>query len=366
MIEPYPPLIIAYIEAIQKPKFAKYGPSFEQEINALFPSQDFMFKQIETELEKEFGEDYDNRFELEAILKGEVLKEIPNLTKFESPQHKSLLNISEMTFRSVVEKEFLDKIPYNATLYSTEADAVIKDYPDLDKPIIFFHGGLFSANLMFSKLYVQLITGEKQFGTKETKIPYHLKNDSETIKIVTLHAVYFHNYHFSSISKSERSYSLKTNFENSLLAVLLESMTLFIYSHEVGHSYFKHYKNIEDKSTEEIWRDEFEADRFAMNSILDLYNNKQDAMILTLIGPIIFFKYRFLLEKYKPEIGAKQTHPPTMERMAQYYLWLEKVTRPEDKETMLAILTLEQSVSLELLGMFEKIHKVTIKGNNPK
>ena len=358
-IEKYNQLVLDYIEAIQKPQImAKLGLSFEKNVNDLFPDDNFLYDLIEKDLETEFGEDYDNRFELEAILKGAVTEEVINRTRFESPQHKSILNETELSFRKYVDPRFSSKVPYNATLHTNEADAEIKDYPDLDRPIIFFHGGLFSANLMFSKLYVQMITISKPDNIEKSIIPYYVKNDPENMAVIRLLAIYFHNYHFSSISKSERSYTLKTEFEKSLLSIFLESIELFIYSHEAGHAFFGHYKNIENKTVEEIWRDEFEADRFAMEAVLDLYNNKEDTIILTLLGPIIFFKYRFLLEKYKPEIGAKITHPPTMERMAQYYNWLSKVVRPEDAEILLAVLKLEQNVSLILLDLFEEIHKV--------
>ncbi len=347
--------ITEFIEAIQRAKFVTLGPDYEREVKSLFPDENFMFQQIEKELEEEFGDDYDNKFELEALLKNEATKEIPNLTRFESPQHKILLNTTELLYRSIVEDEFQKNIPFHGVLYSKEPDAEILEHPSTGLPVIFFNGGLFDANLMFSKLYVQLIKDDPT-DSHNSLIPYSIKNDSATLKKIDLLATYFHNYHFSGISKSERSYSLKSNFEKSLLAVLLESMTLFIYAHEVGHAYYGHYKRIE-ASTEELWKDEFRADYFAMETIGALYNNREESMVLTFLGPIIFLKFRFFLEKYKPEIGDKETHPPTMERLKFYYQWLENVIRPEDKEIMYSILKLEHEISSILTNIFNNIDK---------
>jgi hypothetical protein len=361
-IEKYSPLVVEYIVALQKQKLiARFGIGFENHLSEIFPTSDDFQEYIATDLELEFGDDDDDeRFGLEGVLRGEALNEITNVTQFEFAQQKSLLNLTELSFRSFVSTQFTSNLPYNATLYSDEIDAEILKYPDLERPILFFHSGLFLANVKFCKLYVQLI-GIKETNSLLSDIPYFIKSQKENGSKVILCAAYFYNRYFSNISQSVPSYSLNTQTEKSLLAIFLESIAFFIYSHEVGHTHFNHSSNDLDKPTEKIWAEEFEADQFAMDRILELYNNKTETMIFTFIGPIIFFKYRYLLEKYKPEIGAKETHPPTMQRLARYYVWLEGVFHSEDKILFSKILDLEQQVSLILKDIFQNIDNTVNK-----
>jgi len=77
-------------------------------------------------------------------------------------------------------------------------------------------------------------------------------------------------------------YLLKSTYELNILYTLLESITLFIFSHEVAHY---------------SWYDEFEADLFATNRVVDLYRKNKSNLAFTLIAPIIFFKYLIILEQ---------------------------------------------------------------------
>lgn len=358
-IEKYDPLVIDYIKSVQRPLLVRdYSIDFEKDLGNIFPPETFLSDYIESDLEREFGDDYDQRFELEAQLRNEAEKEIINLTNYESPQHKALLNIIELTYRSFATGDLIEKIAYNATLNSNLVNAEIKDFTAIDKPIIFFHSGIFTASYLFCQLYVQLI---KSTETSNSMIPFELKDDDETIKTVTFCSTYFYNYYYSDTSKSIPKYTLNTNFEKNLLAVLLSSISLFIYSHESGHAYFKHYQDDDTKSKEDRWKDEFIADRFAMNRILEYYSNNEEARVFTLIAPIIFFKYLFLLEKYKPEINVIDTHPPTYYRLEKYYACLEEVVRPEDKAIFLQFLELEQNISFRLVSIFDKIDVINKK-----
>ena len=91
-------------------------------------------------------------------------------------------------------------------------------------------------------------------------------------------------------------YLLKSTYELNILYTLLESITLFIFSHEVAHYSCSHLVK-ENKSIEEKWYDEFEADLFATNRVVDLYRKNKSNLAFTLIAPIIFFKYLIILEQ---------------------------------------------------------------------
>lgn len=353
----YSDLVLQYIEAIQREKLiAIYGPSFESQLSQIFPDNNMFMKFIEIKLEEEFKDDLDKRFELEAKFKNNSLDEIANVTRFEFSQYKELLNKTALIYNESVSQEIRERMPYSATLYSDEPDAEILTFPDLDKSIIFFHGGLFSANLMYCKLAIQLISGDKN-ETLKYYTSFLVKEDEETIKSFSLNAAYFYNYYLSDISEQVPSYDLHTPFENNLLAIFLESISLFIYSHEAGHAYYSHNQNQEEKAIEELWQEEFDADLFAMERMLD-YCNYSNANILTLIGPILFFRYRILLEKHKPAIGAKSTHPPTDQRLQHYLLWLIKRIHPRDHQSLHTFLAFEQKLYLVISKTFEQISSI--------
>ncbi len=353
----YSDLVLQYIEAIQREKLvAIYGPSFEDNLAEIFPDNNFFMRFIELKLEEEFQDDLDKRFELEAKFKNNSLEAIVNVTRFEFSQYKALLNKTALIYNESVSQNISEHVPYSATLYSDEPDAEILIFSDLDKPIIFFHGGLFSANLMYCKLAIQLISGDKN-DNLDYYASFLVKEDEETIKSFSLNAAYFYNYYLSDISKEVPSYDLYTPFENNILAIFLESISLFIYSHEAGHAYYNHNQTQEEKTTEELWVEEFDADLFAMERMLD-YCNFSKANILTLIGPILFFRYRILLEKHKPAIGAKSTHPPTDQRLQHYLLWLIKRIHPRDHQSLHTFLAFEHKLYLVINKTFEQISSI--------
>ena len=228
--------VLEYIIAEQRAKLvSSFGPDFEKELKEIFPTTDFFLDYIDQTLDEEFKEISDERIDIEVQLKNNAFEEVINLTQYEFPQYKSLLNISELQFRLSVNEEYLNQVPYSATFHSSEPDAEIRRYESLDKPIVFFHGGLFSANLMFCKLYCQLI----QENVKETDQAYYTNFDVKTspqdLMVVELCAVYFYNYYFSLISKVCPAYDLKTPFEKNILAIFLNSINFFISSQELAH-----------------------------------------------------------------------------------------------------------------------------------
>lgn len=357
-ISRYSDEVLEYIIAEQRTKLvSSYGPDFEKDLGTIFPSIEFFLDYIDQTLDGEFKELNDERIDIEVQLKNNAVEEVINRTKFEFEQYKSLLNAAELQFRKSVNEEFLDQIPYSATLHSSEPDAEIRPYKSLDKPIIFFHGGLFSANLMFCKLYCQLI----KENSIESELTYYTNLDVKTnpldLMSVNLCAVYFYNYYFSSISEDCPTYDLKTPFEKNILAIFLNSINFFIYSHEVGHWLLKHPQQDDNRKDEEKWNDEFEADRFAMIHIRN-YCGINNENVLTLIAPIVFFRYRILLEKFNPKVGALKTHPPTITRIEKYKQFLRKNIYPNDKNLLKNFLNLEEKINAILSDSFDKIHIV--------
>lgn len=317
----YSKLVLEYIEAIQKQKLiSEFGIDFENRLNEILPSEDDFLNYIEFSLNEEF-QNNDEKYELEAKLKNNAIERVANRTKYEYMQYKSLLNATELQFRQAIPLQHLNEIPYSATLYSEEPDAELKTFDDLDKPIIFFHSELFSANLMFCKLFIQLIdSSEDEYENEEYKSFSITKNEA-ALKTMRINAIHFYRHYFSRISNTTPYYEFKTAFENNILAIFLSSISFFIYSHEVGHAMLKHYDNSE-KETPQVWHEEFEADRFAMINLHNYCKVTESTNILTLLGPIIFFRFRLLLEHYRPEIGRELSHPPTMQRLENYQRYL--------------------------------------------
>jgi hypothetical protein len=362
----YPPEVIQHIETLQKLRLTTtFGYDFEKEITKIFPNKDFFLSYIESELESEFQDSNDDlKFELEAKLKNSALDEIINLTKYEFREHKTLLNGAELQFRkSVLNPAHFEQIPYSATLHSADPNAEVISFSDLSKPVVFFHGGLFSAILMFTKLFIHLIQDTSNEDEKEYYTYFSVKDDEETIKILSLKAIYFYNCYFSKVSNECPNYALKTPFENNILAILLNSISFFIYSHEAGHVLLKHNMTDSEIEDETLWNEEYEADGFAMEHLQN-YCEVSGKNVLTLLGPIVFFRYRILLERFVSTVGLETTHPPTIERLMKYITWLESKIHPNDKEILNNFLQFEYKASSILANIFDKIDTVT--NNNRK
>lgn len=349
---------IEYIEAVQKQKLSiLYGPFFEENIERIFPKEEDFLLFIEKRLEEEFQDNFDERFEIEAQMKNSATDEVTNCTKYEFKELKTLLNYSELKYRGCAPEELKDKIPYNATVHSDSVDAEIISFPELDKPIIFFDAELFSANLMFCKLYIQLISDTPPDNNLDRYDYFQIKSDEKTLNVAAFCAIYFYNHYFSGISKACPSYDLKTTYENNLLAIFLNTISYYIYCHEVGHYVLGHSNNMIKIGTEELWKDELEADAFAMNRLADFHQADESSTILTFLGPIIFYRFLMLQELYKPAIGSQNTHPPTYKRLELYWAWLFKRINPSDKENLFNFLNEEQKLFEVLTSIFSKIHK---------
>jgi hypothetical protein len=355
-IPEYPEDVMRFIKQYQRIKLTGlYGIFFEKHLSTIFPSQQNFVDYISKSLDREFSDGSDERYELEAYLQNKALDKIPNATKYEFLQHKGILNATEITYRKIVDEKLLAKIPYNSTLYSLATDAVIINNSELDKSVIFFHSELFSANLMFCKLIVKLISSPLVIGTVESYSAFKLNDDPETLEIVNSNANAFYEYYFSQKSSDIPDYELHTQRENNILGILLDAIMLFIYSHECGHEYLQHFLNDDLKSTEEFWKEEYEADFFAMQ-VMGKYSTKMNKEILSLIAPVIFFRYLILSEKYSSSLDLQNTHPPTISRLNSYINWLRKVINSSDQDSLRIFLSFEDKLSNYIIGIFDNIH----------
>lgn len=347
--------VMHFIEQYQRNKLiGLYGPFFEKYLNTIFPSKQDFLNYISNSLEKEFPNDLDKRYEIEAHMQNRTFDKVQNATKYEFLQYKAILNETEITYRKIVDEELLAKIPYSSTLYSLEPHALIVNSTETDKPIIFFHSELFGANLMFCKLIVKLTSSPLVIGTVESYSAFKLKDDPETLKVINSNATAFYEYYFSQKSIDIPDYDLDTQRENNILGILLDGIMLFIYSHECGHEYLQHFLNENSKSTEEFWKDEYEADVFAMK-VMGEYCTKMNKEILSLIAPVIFFRYIILFEKFTLGLDSINSHPPTVSRLNNYLLWLQKVIHPQDRESLRLFLFFEEELSNYLANLFIKI-----------
>ncbi len=355
-IPEYPDYVMQFIKQTQRNKLTGYyGPLFERDLSTIFPSRGDFLSYISSAIENEFENNSDERYELEARMQNKVFDDVPNVTQYEFMQHKAILNETEILYRKIVDEKLASKIPYNATLYSLAKDAVIIKNAEWDKSIIFFHSELFGANLMFCKLIITLISAP--LSIVESYADFKLKKDQETLNIVKANAIDFYKYYLTNESEDIPYYDLKTPQENNMLAIFLDGIMLFIYSHECGHEYFNHFAHDETKSIEQLWADEYQADLFAMD-IMGRYISKMNKEILSLIAPIIFFRYIILLENYSPVLDFQDTHPPTNSRLNLYLHWLKTVIHPRDHENLRIFLSFEQELSDCITEIFNDIHKL--------
>jgi hypothetical protein len=82
---------------------------------------------------------------------------------------------------------------------------------------------------------------------------------------------------------------LHSDIEEKIAYYFIESMSLFIFSHEMGHHLNKDFIGYDAKSDEEKCRDEHEADLYALNQIVKHIRNSPDSSPFLLLGPAIFF-----------------------------------------------------------------------------
>ena len=134
-------------------------------------------------------------------------------------------------------------------------------------------------------------------------------------------------------------------------------------SHECGHEYLEHFRNNVTKSIEQLWEDEYQADRFAMVRMGE-FSAKMNKEILSLIAPVLFFRYRILFEKFVPHLGAQNSHPPTILRLNNYIAWLRLVIHPRDQESLRVFLSFEEELSSYVSQLFDKIHNLSITNPN--
>ena len=204
-----------------------------------------------------------------------------------------------------------------------------------------------------------------EFSSNTEIIQFHTDKESILTKLdsVKPRAIDFFNRYFSLTNTKDSNYSLNSQTENGILYLFLESLSLFVFSHEVAHSSYSHL-DTDEETTEKKWNDEFEADLYAINRIVELYRKKDNNSPFTLIAPIIFFKYLILVEKYKPEINKVDSHPPSHKRLENYYIHLFNLTNEDEEEIIGNYLTLEQNISLVLSEVFENIYNNNTEVHN--
>lgn len=346
-MEKYPSEVIKAIEDYQKHYLKiKYGPNFENKLDAIFPAQEELFNFVEKSLEEEFPNNLDSRFEFEALLKNEMLKDITNLTKFESPSHKYLVNLAESIFKDAIKDNIVEEIPYSASLPSNDIQAEICEFDGIKKPIIFFHGNIFVANLLFSKLYAQLVP----YDVKKSCIYLDEKKVLERLPHVRPRIIDFYKTFLAEPKTKTDQYQLNSIFENNILSELLESIELFIYSHEVGHASNNHFERYDKKTDGEKQHDEHVADQYALQRIINCYRKKEDPTGFTLIGPILFFKYLILLEKTNPKMAEDNSHPKAEERLSYYYIQLFNFINDYEEQKIKNIISFINYISSVILN----------------
>jgi hypothetical protein len=131
--------------------------------------EDNLLKFVETYVDFKFSDD-GLRFELKQNMKAEILKEEIETSIYESKVHKRLLIFAKSIYQSINQDISNELTPHTATLYSHFISANISDHDDFDKPVIFFHGEIFTANLLLCKLFAQ-------------SVPFDLNNDTILFKI---------------------------------------------------------------------------------------------------------------------------------------------------------------------------------------
>ncbi len=265
------------------------------------------------------------RKKLKTELKNHFLNNKTEGTAFESKYHREILNYSKDLFLRANPEFDKTKLPYLATLYSNEICAEIS--MEIGVPVIFFYGELFMANLLFSKLYALCMPFSFDENTE-------LHFDIRLIPILSrsqAHLDKAYDLLWNTINRKPhkaKSYLIKDDIIEFIGYQLLESILLFIFSHEMGH-FVKNHFDKEEKTEEENWKDEYEADEYASELIIN--NFHESGYVMLLVGPVVFFHYLILLEKIEISNETEESHPPSISRLNKYTEFVSKKLSGEEK-----------------------------------
>lgn len=268
-------------------------------------------------------------FEKETIKKN-LEEEISNTnflnTEYESFSEWKILKDIYDKFSSLNPNYNLDDKLYLGTILSDQISAGTTYESDIDALFILFDGELINLALQLSKLIAQSVPLSERVPHIIMPIDFEelKKNivDNDTIRGRIIGSIYF-SLHRKP--KQFTRYLLDNELQNTVSAMLIESMEYFIFSHEVGH-----YLNGDlmpnknklphEEQLKKNWDDEFMADLFGLNKIVELH--KSNGNLLSLLGPEIFFNFLILREKYDKRIENSKSHPPATQRLNNYRIFL--------------------------------------------
>ncbi len=282
-----------------------------------------------------FLDDYINKKDLSVNdkegVRQELKKEI-NSTNFLNTSYESL---SDWRILQKVHDKFSELNPqydlksrlYFGTVLSHEISAGAGYEKDIDTLFILFDGELLNLSLQLAKIISQSIPLSQDsphiFFPIDSNELYENIRSNETTRGRIIGALYFSIYKYPT---DYTAYLLNNELQEMVSAWLIESIEYFIFSHEVGHYLNGDFQespselSCGDKLKKE-WNDEFHADLFGLNKLVELYRSNRN--ILSLLGPEIFFNFLILREKYDDRIKGNDSHPPATERLSTYRIFMQ-------------------------------------------
>lgn len=288
-------------------------------------------------------------------LNKEISSSILLITEYESFAIWKILKSTHDKFTELNPDLTVNGDLYLGTILSNEISAGTTFEKDLDALFILFDGEFINIALQLSKIIAQSIP----LSEKEPHIIFpidiaELYNNicrSNSIKERIIGGLYF------SIYKKPTdfpAYSLDSDLQEYISSMLIESIEYFVFSHEMGHYFNGHLTGIKEDldfaaMLKKDWEEEFEADLFGLNKIVELY--KSTNKVFSLLGADIFFNFLILREKYDTRIKDDISHPPATERLKTHRIFLSNFLN----ETELENLAMHQAIIDSLFKYYEII-----------
>lgn len=316
---------------------SRFGENYHAVLDGINNSSSFdLYLNNYFELKNDLTAEEKTKIEIE--LKKEILSTNFLNTEFESFAHWKILKDIHSKFINLNPDYDLNNRLYIGTVLSDQISAGTGYESDIDALFILFDGELINVALQLAKIITQSLplTASSPHITFPIDLDVLYKNIclNDIIRGRIIGGLYFSIYRRPTDSPN---YSLNNELQEFVSSMLIESIEYFVFSHEIGHYLNGH---LNERHLDEIkklkpidkmkrdWDEEFEADLFGLNKIIELYRSNKS--MLSLLGPEIFFNFLILREKYDRRIKVEISHPPATERLNSYRIFLGNFL--EDKE----------------------------------
>ncbi len=281
---------------------------------------------VDAYLETKTDLDEEQKLDIEIEMKNAAFTSTVLHTEYESASNYEILKTIAAKYYELNTGQSPPEHIYLGTIFSGEINAEIITKPDLKASFILFDGELFLACLLLCKIIAQSLPFTEQaphlfLPIEKNELHARLVEDKKTAErtVMGLYCCVFHK------PGNSPQYFSDSQLQEYITAYLVESIELFIFSHEMGHYWHGDLEETSEKPAfrgdmKTEWREEHMADLHGLNQVEKLF--RENGQWLTLIGPELFFHFLHLQEQLRPEFAKQDSHPPALQRLSYYRQFL--------------------------------------------